>query len=1001
MQSKMKTQNTTYPFLLLLLLIFYLQSFVIMPSKCNGNSDLEVLLKLKDSMLSSSKGGSGLEDWQESTKPNAHCLFSGIQCGGAFRVTSINVSFVPLFGTLPPEIGMLDKLESLALVADNLTGEVPLAILNLTALKFLNISGNNFSGKFPGEIAMKIVDIEKIDVYNNDFSGPLPVELSGLRKLKYLHLGGNYFTGEIPASYSEIHSLEFLGLNGNGLTGKIPASLSRLSNLAYLYLGYFNTFSGGIPPEFGSLTSLQILDMASCNLTGVIPSTLSGLKQLNTLYLQENNLTGLIPSELSGLVSLMSLDLSNNRFIGEIPESFYQLRNLTLLNVFRNNLRGQIPPFIGDLPNLEVLQLWENNFTFELPENLGRSGRLKILDVTMNHLTGLIPRDLCRGGKLQMLILMQNYFFGPIPEELGDCKSLERIRLAKNFLNGSIPAGIFNLPAVDLIELSDNYFSGELPAEMANDNVGEVLLSNNWITGGIPPAIGNLTSLHKIELQLNQFNGEIPPEIFNLKQLTWLNISANNISGEIPAEIGRCLLLISIDFSRNNLDGEIPRTIGNLKVLSSLNLSRNRLTGEIPIEIVSINGSLSVLDLSYNDLYGKIPIAGDFSNSSFIGNPNLCYPQRRQCPVCQNPSQSSKLHRIKTSFSSSRAIIIAIALITLILLSIVTVLTHRRKKLEDARSWKLTAFQRLDFNAEDVLECLKEENVIGKGGAGIVYRGTMPDGNDVAIKKLVNCGGYRRHDHGFSAEIQTLGKIRHRNIVRLLGYVSNKETNLLLYEYMTNGSLGEMLHGSKGAYLQWETRYRIAVEAAKGLCYLHHDCSPLIVHRDVKSNNILLDEDFEAHVADFGLAKFLRDADASECMSSIAGSYGYIAPEYAYTLKVDEKSDVYSFGVVLLELITGRKPVGEFGDGVDIVRWVRKTQSEISQPSDAASVLAILDSRLTSYPLSSVVNMFKIAMLCVEDEGKDRPTMREVVHMLTNPPKPAHSVHTLLNLCSE
>lgn len=270
----------------------------------------------------------------------------------------------------------------------------------------------------------------------------------------------------------------------------------------------------------------------------------------------------------------------------------------------------------------------------------------------------------------------------------------------------------------------------------------------------------------------------------------------------------------------------------------------------------------------------------------------------------------------------------------------------------------------------------------------------MPNGNDIAIKRLTGRGN-SCHDHGFMAEIQTLGKIRHRNIVRLLGYLSNKDTNLLLYEYMSHGSLGEMLHGSKGAHLQWESRYRIAVEAAKGLCYLHHDCSPSIIHRDVKSNNILLDSDNEAHVADFGLAKFFHDAGASECMSSIAGSYGYIAPEYAYTLKVDQKSDVYSFGVVLLELVTGRKPVGEFGEGVDIVRWVRKTTLELAHPSDAASALAVVDSRLKGYQLTGLVNMFKIAMLCVEDESSARPTMREVVHMLTNPPTPTPKLISL------
>ncbi|GMH02323.1 hypothetical protein Nepgr_004162 [Nepenthes gracilis] len=977
----MTTSSTS----LVLLLVSLLQTLFPIPLlsyKCYANSDLQVLLKLKSSMLAVK--GPGLEDWEETTAPYAHCSFSGITCDDAFRVSSVNVSFVPLFGTIPPEIGMLDKLVSLTLAADNLTGTIPPEIMNLSALKYFNISTNNFIGRFPGDAFTNMVDIEVIDAYNNNFSGPLPAELSNLRKLKHLHLGGNYFSGEIPDSYSQIESLEYLGLNGDALSGMIPRSLSRLSKLTHLYLGYYNAFNGGIPPEFGVLRSLQVLDMSSCNLSGEIPSALGELRQLNSLFLHENKLVGSIPPELAASVDLMSLDLSNNMLSGEIPDSFHRLQNLTLLNLFRNNLYGRIPAFIGDLPYLEVLQIWENNFTFELPENLGRNGRLKILDVTTNHLTGPIPRDLCRGGKLTTLILMENYFFGSIPEGLGDCKSLSRIRIGKNFLNGSIPAGIFNLPLVDLIELNDNYFSGELPVQMSGDKLGELSLSNNLITGRIPPAIGSLKSIEKISLELNQFQGEIPPELFELKRLASLNISANNITGKIPDSIGQCSSLISIDFSCNNLFGEISRTIANLKVLSTLNFSRNRLTGEIPSEIGLIS-SLSYVDLSYNNFYGRIPTGGQFILLT-AGNDNLCYPHRRRCPTYQDVALLSNGHP-SASFSSSKTIIVVIALITLILLSIVTVIILRRKRLRDSRSLKLTAFQRLDFKAEDVLECLKDENIIGKGGAGIVYRGTMPDGNDVAIKKVINRGGSRRHDRGFLAEIQTLGRIRHRNIVRLLGYVSNKETNLLLYEYMRNGSLGEMLHGSKGGYLQWEIRYRIAIEAAKGLCYLHHDCSPLIVHRDVKSNNILLDSDYEAHVADFGLAKFLRDADASECMSSIAGSYGYIAPEYAYTLKVDEKSDVYSFGVVLLELITGRKPVGEFGDGVDIVRWVRKTRSQISQPTEAASVLAILDSRLFGFPLSSVVYLFKIAMLCVEDESTDRPTMREVVHMLTNPPK--------------
>ncbi|KAI0493304.1 hypothetical protein KFK09_027580 [Dendrobium nobile] len=181
-----------------------------------------------------------------------------------------------------------------------------------------------------------------------------------------------------------------------------------------------------------------------------------------------------------------------------------------------------------------------------------------------------------------------------------------------------------------------------------------------------------------------------------------------------------------------------------------------------------------------------------------------------------------------------------------------------------------------------------------------------------------------------------------------------------------------------GSTPHWDLRYKISMEAAKGLCYLHHDCSPLIVHRDVKSNNILLDFNYEAHVADFGLAKFLQDSGGSECMSAIAGSYGYIAPEYAYTLKVDEKSDVYSFGVVLLELVTGKKPVGEFGDGVDIVQWVRQMTD-----SSKESVIKILDTRLPSAPLHEAMHMFNVAMMCVEERSVERPAMREVVQILS------------------
>ncbi|CAI9116968.1 OLC1v1018269C1 [Oldenlandia corymbosa var. corymbosa] len=968
---------------LLLLFVCHLHLIVI----SHAFSDLEVLMFLKASLIG--PGGAGLDDWDDSKTGgdgggSLHCSFSGVTCDDNSRVTSLNITSVPLFGTIAPEIGLLDKLVNLSLVADNLTGPIPPEMSKLTSLRIVYLSHNDFKGVLNGELVMKMAELEVFDCYDNSLTGLLPTEFVKLPKLRTLNLGGNFFYGSIPEEYAEFQTLEILLLFGNGLSGRIPPGLGRLRNLQNLSLGYYNKYDGGIPPEFGSLSNLRHLDLGGCNLTGEIPATLGKLKQMDTLFLQENNLTGLLPVEFSGCICLMSFDVSLNNLTGEIPMEYSALKNLTLLNLFHNRFHGPVPSYVGDLPNLEVLQIWENEFTFELPENLGSNGRLKQLDISSNHITGMIPRDLCKGGKLEMLILMKNFLLGPIPEKLGECKSLIEFRAMRNFLNGTIPAGMFNLPSLDMIELTDNYLTGDLPQEIGNVKLGSLILSNNRITGNIPPAIGNLKELQTLSLDMNQLVGGMPEEISNLKKLSVLNLEGNGLTGEIPVFLSQCSKLTNLDLSRNNLHGVIPRELTTLQVLNALNLSRNQLTGEIPGELGLMNG-LTSLDLSYNDFTGVRPTDGllkFFPNRSFEGNPNLCPPHARICASASNSGHGSRSGLMTTT---SKIVIALVALLTVLLIFACVWMKIRLRNFEKSRAWKLTPFQKLEFNTEDVLECLKEENIIGKGGAGIVYRGSMPAGVEVAIKRLIGHSAGQR-DHGFTAEIQTLGKIRHRHIVRLLGYLCNKDTNLLLYEYMSNGSLGEILHGNKGAHLQWESRYRIAVEAAKGLCYLHHDCSPSIIHRDVKSNNILLDSDYEAHVADFGLAKFFHNNGASECMSSIAGSYGYIAPEYAYTLKIDQKSDVYSFGVVLLELITGRKPVGEFGEGVDIVMWVRNTMSELSKPSDAASVLAILDSRLTQYPLASAVNLFKIAMMCVEDESSARPTMRAVVHMLTSSP---------------
>ncbi|XP_039137138.1 LOW QUALITY PROTEIN: leucine-rich repeat receptor-like serine/threonine-protein kinase BAM1 [Dioscorea cayenensis subsp. rotundata] len=967
--------------LLSMLLLLLLRSSVVAPATELG-LEAEALMAIKAAV---SDPGGALSSWDAAVD---HCGWVGVHCDAARRVTLLDISSMNLTGVLSPEVGHLRGLLHLTAAVNSFSGPIPVTLSRVSNLRTLNLSNNIFNGSFPSPLS-RLKNLRILDLYNNNMSGPLPVEVAELRNLHHLHLGGNFFSGEIPRVYGSWEFIEYLAVSGNSLTGFIPAELGNLRKLQQLYVGYFNSYSGGIPPEIGNLSELVRLDMANCGLSGEIPPEIGILENLDTLFLQVNGLSGEITPELGKLRSLKSMDISNNALTGEIPPSLAELKNLTLLNLFRNKLHGAIPEFIGALPQLEVLQLWENNFTGSIPRSLGTSGSLQLLDVSSNKLTGSLPPELCSGNKLHTLIALGNFLFGPIPDTLGGCQSLTRIRMGENYLNGSIPAGLFSLPILAQIELQDNLLTGAFPEtgkSTISPNLGQISLSNNRLSGPLPPTIGNYSGVQKLLLNQNLFSGEIPPEIGRLQQLSKLDFSGNRFSGLITPAISQCKLLTFVDLSRNNLSGQIPSEITGMRILNYLNLSRNALDGTIPPSIAAMQ-SLTAVDFSYNNLSGLVPGTGQFSyfnSTSFVGNPNLCGPYLNPC-ISSNTSRSSHSHG---PLSASLKLLLVLGLLLCsIAFAIAAIIKARSlKKASEARAWKLTAFQRLDFSCDDVLNCLKEENIIGKGGAGIVYKSVMPNGDQVAVKRLPAMSRGSSHDHGFSAEIQTLGRIRHRHIVRLLGFCSNHETNLLVYEYMPNGSLGEVLHGKKGGHLHWDTRYKIAVEAAKGLCYLHHDCSPLILHRDVKSNNILLDSNFEAHVADFGLAKFLQDSGTSECMSAIAGSYGYIAPEYAYTLKVDEKSDVYSFGVVLLELVSGRKPVGEFGDGVDIVQWVRKMTD-----SNKEGVLKILDPRLPTVPLHEAMHIFSIAMLCVEEQSVARPTMREVVQMLTELPKPSAS----------
>ncbi|KAG6659252.1 hypothetical protein I3843_03G017000 [Carya illinoinensis] len=990
------------PFLLLSLITFSILSFRTSPAFSAVPTAMPLqlfsLLRLKSSLRDPL---ATFLDWDPTPAFSIHtnsqadpvwCSWSGVKCHPkTAQVTTLDLSCRNLSGSIPPEIRYLSRLIHLNLSRNDFEGPLPQSIFELSELKTLDINHNNFNSTFPPGIS-RLKFLRLFNAYSNSFTGPLPQDLVHLRYLKELNLGGSYFERSIPSSYGNFPRLKFLYLHGNLLSGPLPSQLGFLTQLEHMEIGY-NEFEGGLPVEYSRLSNLKYLDISNANLSGTLAPEFGNLSMLEALLLFKNRISGVIPASLGNLKAIKALDLSDNRFSGTIPKELAALEGLTLMSLLKNNLSGEIPESIGELPNLETLLLWNNSLNGTIPQMLGSNAKLQKLDLSSNTLTGPIPPNLCLGNKLTNLILFSNRLVDQLPTTLTSCTTLYRFRVQNNQLNGSIPYGFGSLPNLSFVDLSANNFTGPIPHDIGNAvKLEQLNISQNQFDSFLPDNIWNATNLMIFSARSANLIGKIP-DFIGCKSLYKIELQGNSLNGSIPWDIGHCERLLYFNLSHNSLTGIIPWEISTLPSITEVDLACNFLTGTIPSNFGNCT-TLESFNVSYNLLTGPIPSFGtifpSLHPSSFSGNEGLCggiLEKPCAADTWAAPVEEAKKQQPKRT-AGAVVWIIALAFgIGLFVLAAGTRCFHTNysRRFNNEREigpWRLTAFQRLNFTADDVLECLSTtDKILGMGSTGTVYKAEMPGGEIIAVKKL--WGKHKdnvRRSRGVLAEVDVLGNVRHRNIVRLLGCCSNRECTMLLYEYMPNGNLDDLLHSNnKGENLvaDWVTRYKIALGVAQGICYLHHDCDPVIVHRDLKPSNILLDADMEARVADFGVAKLIQ---SDESMSVIAGSYGYIAPEYAYTLQVDEKSDIYSFGVVLMEILSGKRSVdAEFGDGNSVVDWVRsklKTKDGINDVLDKNAGASCAPVR------EEMMQMLRIALLCTSRNPADRPSMRDVVLML-------------------
>ncbi|KAM7515053.1 hypothetical protein LguiA_004636 [Lonicera macranthoides] len=789
--------------------------------------------------------------------------------------------------------------------------------------------GHNTKKKSPEQRHNKPKNVEA-NYYGNNRT--LPSEFGKLN-LETLILAQNSLTGLIPFEIFNISTIIQIFLSSNHFSGHLPSSMGLWTpNLEELNL-HDNKISGSIPSSISNASKLTVIDMSINSFTGFIPNTLGNLRDLRELFFAENNLNGegstselRFFDSLSNCKNLELLEISHNQFNGILPASVANLSTfLHSFDAFGSKIKGEIPMGIGNLSGLSALIFNSNELSGFIPLTLRRLKNLEQLYLGDNDLKGSIPNDLCQLKRLGELYLNDNKLNGPIPSCLGELSSMIRLSLGSNNLTSTIPSTLWSLE--DLLYLN---------------------FSTNYLTGILPSDIGNL------------------------KVITEMDFSLNRFSGRIPSTIGSCQMLIFLSFSHNELQGSIPQSFGNLISLELLDLSNNSFSGVIPKSLEALR-YLQYFNVSFNRLEGEIPTGGHFANfraQSFMQNDGLCGVPRLQVHRCKR-SRSRNLSPLKFILPLIVSIILLVALIIVLIRG-----RERGVELQTQLSSLPHTWRRVSYiELLQATNGFNESNLLGAGGVGLVYKGTLPNEVTVAIK-VFNLQ-LEKAFKSFDVECEVLRNIRHRNLTKIFSSCCNPDFLALVLEYMPKGSLEKWLY-SHNYCLTILERLHIMIDVAFALEYLHHGQTMTILHCDLKPSNVLLDNDMIAHVCDFGIAKLLGE-DEFMAQTKTLATIGYMAPEYGREGIVSTKGDVYSYGILLMETFTRKKPTDEmFSDNLTMRNWVYEASLD--------SIVQVVDANLIGQKdedfmpkMKCASSILQLALDCSKSIPTQRISMEDVV----------------------
>ncbi|WJX67783.1 hypothetical protein P8452_52220 [Trifolium repens] len=837
-----------------------------------------------------------------------------------------------------------------------------------------------------------------ISLIAQNLTGILPPELTRLRYLQIIDLALNYLNGSIPKEWGSMMYITKISLVGNRLTGSIPVEIANISTLQILEL-WINQMSGNIPPELGSLSQLQILRLTSNNFTGELPMTLAKLTNLQDFRIEGNQFSGKIPDYIQNWTSIQNVMIQGSGLSGPIPSGISLLRNLTDLRISDLDGSEDAPlPQLNKMTSLRTLILRNCNISGKLPDYLGTMTSLKTLDLSFNKLSGTIPSTYAAMKSSNYIFLTGNLLTGPmlpwrtyvavdlsynnfsISQGSQVCYD-EKVNLfsttwgrndiaTNSCLSFECPKPSYSLyincgGKQAIVNRKSYYRDSDLPGPARFHHSPQ----GNWAfstTGVFMESMRetyspqNITKLTMVDAEL-YMNARVSPI-----SLTYYGFCLANGSYTVKlhfAEImftedqtfrslGRRVFDIYLQGKRVQKDFNIAEEAGGVgkKVIKQFN---DVVVTSNTLEIRLYWAGKGTMAIPSKSAYGPLISAISVESDSPPG-----------------------------SISAGAVVGIVVAAITIIIL-VFGILWWKGcfgKKNSLERDLKSLDIQTGLFTLRQIKAATNNfhiSNKIGEGGFGPVYKGCLSNGTLIAVKQLSSKS--RQGSREFLNEIGMISALQHPYLVKLHGCCVERDQLLLIYEYLENNSLARALFGPEEHQikLDWSTRQKICVGIARGLTYLHEESRLKVVHRDIKATNVLLDTDLGPKISDFGLAK-LDEEDKTHISTKIAGTYGYMAPEYAMHGYLTDKADVYSFGIVALEIVSGRSntlyPSKE--EAFYLLDWAHMLKEK-------GDLMELIDRRLGSdFNKKEAMVMIDVALLCTNVTSNLRPSMSSVVSML-------------------